>query len=70
MLVAPVVEAGAVRKEVYLPKDEWIHLWTGKQYKGGRVTVDAPIGYPPVFYLKSSKFEKMFKKIGSLNQLK
>jgi alpha-glucosidase len=68
VLVAPVVEPGVVRKEVYLPEDEWVHLWTGKEYKGGRVTVDAPVGYPPVFYLKSSKFKSMFEKTGSLNK--
>jgi alpha-glucosidase len=70
VLVAPVLEAGANTKKVYLPEDEWVHLWTGKEYKGGDVTVSAPVGYPPVFYLKRSKFYKLFEEIGSLNSLK
>lgn len=44
LLVAPVVEKGADKREVYLPKGKWIHYWTGREYDGGqKVTVDAPI---------------------------
>ena len=51
LLVAPVVEEGATSREVYLPPGEtWFHVWTGDSYEGGEyVTVDAPIGSPPVF---------------------
>ena len=49
-LVAPVVEQGATSREVYLPPGTWYHLWTGQMFEGGTtVTVDAPIGSPPVF---------------------
>lgn len=49
ILVAPVIEEGATRRECFLPKDSWIHLFSGDVYEGGTVTVEAPIGKPPVF---------------------
>ncbi len=53
--------------EVYLPKDKWVHFWTGKNYTGGKVTVPCKIGYPPVFYRKISKFSDVFIKTANLN---
>ena len=46
--------------KVYIPaKSVWTHLWTGQRVEAGEngryVAVDAPIGYPPVFYLPESK---------------
>jgi len=64
MLVAPVVEAGVSTWNVYLPEDEWVHLWTGIESCGKEtVLVDAPIGYPPVFYRKNSTFAELFHRI-------
>ena len=63
VLVAPVHEEGKTEWEVYLPQDSWVHLWTGKEYNGGTITVDAPIGQPPVFYRKGSKYVDIFTKI-------
>ena len=44
--------------KVYIPANSnWVHLWTGQEVRGNQgryVAVDAPIGYPPVFYLSSS----------------
>ena len=54
ILVAPVIKAGTVKRDVYLPDDEWIHLESGKVYKGGKYTVDAPIGEIPVFVRKNA----------------
>ena len=53
LLVAPVVEEGATEWELYLPAGTWYHVWTGDEYvsTGETVTVDAPIGSPPVFSL-------------------
>jgi alpha-glucosidase (family GH31 glycosyl hydrolase) len=51
-LVAPVVEAGATTRTVYLPPGEWVDYWRGTLYAGGReVTVPAPLegSGPPVF---------------------
>ena len=50
LLVAPVIEEGATSREVYLPPGTWFHVWTGATHEGGQtITIDAPIGSPPVF---------------------
>ena len=54
ILVAPVLKEKAVSRNVYLPDDTWVHLFTGKEYKGGKYNIDAPIGQPPVFIRKDS----------------
>ena len=56
ILVAPVIEEGALRRTVYLPDDEWVHLFTGDEFGGGTHTVESPIGYPPVFIRKASTY--------------
>ena len=51
ILVAPVLEAGANEREVYLPKgEEWQEIATGKIYAGGQcVVTKAPIEIIPLF---------------------
>ena len=51
LLVAPVVTQGATTRAVYLPAGRWFDVWSpDRAFEGGRtVTVDAPIGRPPVF---------------------
>ncbi|WP_227522006.1 alpha-glucosidase [Bacillus solitudinis] len=61
VLVAPVYEQGKDKWEVYLPEDDWVHLWSGHEYSGGTYTVEAPIGQPPVFYKKTSMYKKLFE---------
>lgn len=34
ILIAPVVEKGALSRTVYLPKGNWVNLWTGEQHEG------------------------------------
>ena len=50
LLVAPVMEAGATEREIYLPKGAtWTDAYTKKVYEGGqKVTVPAPIDIIPV----------------------
>ncbi|HXY25482.1 MAG TPA: TIM-barrel domain-containing protein [Candidatus Acidoferrum sp.] len=36
ILVAPVVEAGAKSRNVYLPRGVWYDFWTGERQEGGR----------------------------------
>ncbi len=38
VLVAPVVEKGAMTRQVYLPRGSWYDFWTGKLVDGGRET--------------------------------
>ena len=63
LLVAPVYEQGATTRKLYLPPDQWIHIWTGKHLEGGWVEVDAPIGRPPVFYRAASADAVLLGKI-------
>jgi alpha-glucosidase (family GH31 glycosyl hydrolase) len=39
ILVAPVVEKGAVSRSVYLPRGAWYDLWTHERIEGGREVV-------------------------------
>ncbi len=64
ILVAPVHQPEVTKWEVYLPGDEWVHLWTGAEYGQGTVPVPAPVGYTPVFYRKKSNFHELFEEIG------
>ena len=63
MLIAPVYEADRHDWDVYLPEDEWVHLWTGDTYYGGTVNVSAEMGYTPAFYRKGSSFASVFEAI-------
>ena len=66
ILVAPVMRPKATQRKVYLPEDEWIHLWSQKEYKGGTYTVDAPYGQIPVFVRKNAEsnvLEQLLKEI-------
>ncbi len=49
LLVAPVTDANT-RRVVYLPKGDWIDLWTGSSISGAQtIVVDAPMETIPVF---------------------
>lgn len=62
ILVAPVLQEGADERRCILPADHWVHLFTGEEYRGGTVTVKAPIGCPPVFIRRNSgRFEELMK---------
>ena len=50
VLAAPVTEAGAVRRKVYLPAGEWTDLHSGRKSTGGQwVVAEAPLECMPVF---------------------
>lgn len=55
ILVAPVIKSNTNVRKVYLPNDNWVHLWSGKEYKGGTYDIPAPIGEIPVFVRKDAK---------------
>ncbi|MCG0238909.1 MAG: DUF4968 domain-containing protein [Firmicutes bacterium] len=50
LLVAPVYQAGAVRRLVYLPRGTWVDFWTGKRYEGpAHIIAPAPLDRIPVY---------------------
>ncbi|MBI1402908.1 MAG: alpha-glucosidase [Porphyrobacter sp.] len=63
LMVAPVIEAGAEMRRVYLPAGEWRHLWSGKDFGQGWHDVPAPVGKPPVFSRAGSAFAPLFGKL-------
>ena len=63
VLVAPVWQANQSVRTVYLPKGEWIHLWTGKAWPQGDHTIPAPLGDTPVFYRKDSRWAELMEDI-------
>ncbi len=64
VLVAPVVEAGAINVKAYVPAGDWVHLWSGKKYsKAGEVEVAAPLGEPGVFYREGSAAGKALEAV-------
>ncbi len=65
MMVAPVIEAGAVKRRVYLPEGPWRHLWSGTDYAPGWHEVPAPIGEPLVFYRPQSAFAPLFRSLAA-----
>lgn len=66
LLVAPVYHEGKTSWSVYLPKDEWIHLWSGKSFTGGDIEIEAQLGYPPVFYRKNSESIELFEQFAGM----
>jgi alpha-glucosidase len=64
MVVAPVIEQGATRRNLVLPgAAPWIHVWSGEAFEPGTHEVAAPIGAPPVFYRPDSAFASSFARL-------
>ncbi|MTV81227.1 alpha-glucosidase [Secundilactobacillus folii] len=66
LLVAPVAQPAQKTWPVFLPDDQWVHLWSGKAYGSGTHQVAAPLGQPPVFYRQQSPYTKLFQTLGGL----
>ncbi|MGK7393579.1 MAG: TIM-barrel domain-containing protein [Candidatus Cyclobacteriaceae bacterium M3_2C_046] len=60
ILVCPVVEAGAEKRDVYLPKGvQWFDFWTGEKYDGGKIIeANAPLETIPL-YIKAGSIIPM-----------
>lgn len=60
ILVAPVVNQGAVKRMVYLPKGEWYDYWTGERLSGENwIIKDAPIEICPIYVKAGSVIPTM-----------
>ncbi|WP_018237613.1 alpha-glucosidase [Ensifer sp. BR816] len=68
LLVAPVWQAAQSERTLYLPAgDDWIHVWSGREYAGGqKITVPAPIGQPPVFYRSGASLSASFAELRNI----
>ena len=60
MIIAPTLEGESRTRRLYLPDDEWIHLWTSRHFSKGPTVVDAPEGKPAVFYRSRSAYAPIF----------
>jgi len=63
VLIAPSLPNDGRTRQLYLPDDEWVHLWTSRNFSGGVAVVDAPLGRPAVFYRKNSAFAALFDEV-------
>ena len=72
LLIAPIMEYQANKRQVYLPADEtWIDLWTQKSYLGGQeITVEANLDQIPLFVRAGRKevVEQLFDVIKGENE--
>ncbi len=62
LIVAPVLEAGATSRMVYLPAGEWVDVWTGETTTPGEVHVAAPLEQIPVFARADMGLEEVFRR--------
>lgn len=67
LLAAPVVAPDVTQRSLWLPEGEWVHLWSGREYHAGDVSVPAPMGEPPVFYKKNGRFAELFRTIAEIS---
>jgi len=63
LLVAPVLNPGRETAEAILPDDRWVHLWSSREFRGGPVSIEAPLGSPPVFYRAGSAWAGLFDEL-------
>ena len=67
LFVCPVIRKGARTRTVWLPEGDWVHLWSGKTFKGSkRIKVDAPLGRIPVFYRRDGAHAALFRDVAAL----
>ncbi len=69
LLVAPIWQAGATDRAVYLPSGSgWEHLWSGTRHAGGaEVTVPAPLGQPALFIRAGSRWTELLAGLRELS---
>ncbi|PKR77826.1 glycosyl hydrolase family 31 [Halalkalibacillus sediminis] len=73
LLIAPVIEEGAVSRKVYLPEGTWFDFWTGEKFLGP-ITIEAEAGVDQIpVYVRSNqamllnvdKSEKLGSSVGN-----
>jgi len=66
LLIAPVVESNVNKWKVSIPDGQWIHIWTNKIFNKNQYEIDAPLGYPPVFYRSTTEWKPLFEQLQDL----
>ena len=67
LFVCPVLKKGAEKRKLWLPRGQWVHLWSGKTYKGGKkIKAEAPLGKIPVFYRRDGEHAALFRDVAAL----
>lgn len=63
VLVAPVLQAGAVDRHLYIPAGKWVYAYDSTHVLTGPtwVTIKAPIGRVPTFYRQGSDWSATFE---------
>lgn len=70
ILVAPVVEQGATKRMVYLPKGTWVDYWTKERISGGQyIIADAPIDVLPM-YIREGSITPMYAPVQYVGEKK
>jgi len=63
ILVAPTLQAERFTTTVHLPEDKWIHLWSSREFSGGQLDIESPLGYPAVFFRRDSVWSGRFDQL-------
>jgi len=63
ILVCPVLEKGALSRRAHIPKDNWVHLFTGTKIAPGSQAIKTPVGSPAVFFREQSTWADLFESI-------
>lgn len=63
LLVAPTLQAERYTTAVMLPEDQWVHLWSSREFGGGLINIESPPGYPAAFYRRDSRWSGDFDQL-------
>jgi len=62
LFCSPVVTENTIIKEVFLPEDSWINLWTGMEYVGGKKIIEAGTWWQ---HFKTAPIKESLEGLGS-----
>lgn len=69
LLVCPILDKGKFSRLCYLPNDEWINIFSKKEYSGGTFEINAEFAKPPVFVRKTSEWKNFMLKLSDIENL-
>lgn len=63
LFCSPSYKVGSDLRDLSLPADRWVHLWSSREFRGGEISIEAPLGYPAVFYRADSPWAADFDRL-------